>query len=279
MTALRKSGLRSNQSLLQRPLILQSPQLLLLLTHQPPHLLPSHPLVSSNLLHQQPRHKILPLRRSSRSTKGQCQSTRLSEEQPNYTTDIVDKIFLSSSSSYHESHADTILAYEADLHTNLTTGKIYCHDPRAYAAKTKKKQNTDIQSYHDAMTREHALDYQKAMVTEIRQLVIQNTWKPVDRATISRMQDGTKRPILKGMWAFKLKQLPDGTPLKFKARYCVRGHAKGRNQLLRNLCSRSSMVHCAPSPNNGLIQKLGNKTSGLVHKRICPSYPQGRSLY
>ena len=25
------------------------------------------------------------------------------------------------------------------------------------------------------------------------------------------------------MWAFKLKRYPDGSPMKFKARYCVRG--------------------------------------------------------
>jgi hypothetical protein len=29
--------------------------------------------------------------------------------------------------------------------------------------------------------------------------------------------------VLKGTWVFKLKRLPDGTPLKFKARFCARG--------------------------------------------------------
>lgn len=28
---------------------------------------------------------------------------------------------------------------------------------------------------------------------------------------------------MRGTWAFKLKRLPDGSPSKFKARYCVRG--------------------------------------------------------
>ena len=172
------------------------------------------------------------LRRSSRSTKGQWNSTRLSEEQAstrlseeqaNYTTDFVDKVFLSSSSSSNDSHADKLLAYEADLHTNLTTGEMHCQDPRAYAAKTKKKYDADNPSYQDAMSGDNALDYQKAMITEIRQLIVQNTWKAVDRSSISKMPNGTRRPILKGMWAFKLKRLPDGTPLKFKARYCVRG--------------------------------------------------------
>ena len=29
--------------------------------------------------------------------------------------------------------------------------------------------------------------------------------------------------IIPGTWVFKLKWLPDGSPLKYKARYCVRG--------------------------------------------------------
>ena len=29
--------------------------------------------------------------------------------------------------------------------------------------------------------------------------------------------------MLPGTWAFKLKRLPDGSPLKYKTRYCVRG--------------------------------------------------------
>jgi hypothetical protein len=29
--------------------------------------------------------------------------------------------------------------------------------------------------------------------------------------------------VLKSTWVFKLKRLPDGTPSKFKARFCVRG--------------------------------------------------------
>jgi hypothetical protein len=29
--------------------------------------------------------------------------------------------------------------------------------------------------------------------------------------------------VLKGTWVFKLKRLPDGSPSRFKARYCARG--------------------------------------------------------
>ena len=37
----------------------------------------------------------------------------------------------------------------------------------------------------------------------------------------SNVPEGTK--IIPGTWVFKLKRAPDGTPKKYKARYCVRG--------------------------------------------------------
>ena len=160
-------------------------------------------------------------RRSTRSNKGLWSSTRLSEEQ---ATEYVDKVFLSSVLDETMSHTDSLLSYQADLHTDFATGEVQCNDPRAYLAKTKKKKyDADNPSYHDAMTGEHAKEYQKAMCVEIKQLISQNTWTPVDRASIPTTSDGKPCPVLKGTWAFKLKRLPDGSPLKFKARYCVRG--------------------------------------------------------
>ena len=35
-----------------------------------------------------------------------------------------------------------------------------------------------------------------------------------------------KYTVLPRTWAFKLKQKPNGSPLKFKARYCVPGDEK-----------------------------------------------------
>ena len=43
------------------------------------------------------------------------------------------------------------------------------------------------------------------------------------RSAVPLGPDNQRRPVLKGTWAFKLKRFPDGTPHKFKARYCVRG--------------------------------------------------------
>ena len=38
-----------------------------------------------------------------------------------------------------------------------------------------------------------------------------------------RDKDGKKYTVLKSIWVFKLKRLPDGTPDRYKARFCVRG--------------------------------------------------------
>ena len=63
-----------------------------------------------------------------------------------------------------------------------------------------------------------AHEWEKAMIIEIKGILKQKTWIGVDRKSVC----GDK-PILPGTWAFKLKRLPDGSPLKYKARYCVRG--------------------------------------------------------
>ena len=65
------------------------------------------------------------------------------------------------------------------------------------------------------MNGEHAEEYIKAMQLEITTLVQQRTWTSVPRTS--------KLNVLKSTWAFKLKRLPDGTPYRFKARFCARG--------------------------------------------------------
>ena len=61
------------------------------------------------------------------------------------------------------------------------------------------------------------------MCKEIRQLILQNTWKPVNRLELQKTADAGKYcNVLKGTLVFKLKCLP--FLLKFlKARYCVHG--------------------------------------------------------
>jgi hypothetical protein len=147
---------------------------------------------------------------SSRSNKGQ------------HSTRYIDEVFLSSVNKTSQSSQDSRLAYVADLSTDFDTGLLNCTDPRAYVAKTRNK-DPDTPTYQAAMTGPHADEYRKAMELEIRQLLIQRTWNRISRDDVPTNSNGKKQRILPGTWAFKLKRLPDGTPLKFKARYCVRG--------------------------------------------------------
>jgi len=150
------------------------------------------------------------LRRSSRSTKGTFPSSK-----------YIDEIYLSSVELGRD-HQELQLAYLAELQTDFESGIINVNDPRAYAAKMRKN-DPDNPSYHQAMNGADVDSYVEAMKKEITQLVKQNTWKIVKRDTIPLTPSGQKRTILKGTWAFKLKRLPDGSPHKFKARFCCRG--------------------------------------------------------
>ena len=150
-------------------------------------------------------------RRSSRVNKGVFNSER-----------FIDQVFLSSLQDSSQSYTESQLAYQADILTDLKTGEINCTDPRAYAAKSRLH-DPDTPTYHEALTGVHAHKYEEAMKIEIRQLIKQSAWRPILRSKVPTTSDGKRRSILRGTWAFKLKRLPDGSPSKFKARYCVRG--------------------------------------------------------
>jgi hypothetical protein len=70
-------------------------------------------------------------------------------------------------------------------------------------------------SFHEATEGANAEDYIVAMKTEVKGLLSQKT------CTTWPITDATK--VIKSTWVFKVKRLPDGTPSKFKARFCVRG--------------------------------------------------------
>ena len=148
---------------------------------------------------------------SSRTTKGTFQPT------------IYVPVFLSSVLYPTHLHHESELAYLADLSTNFDTRELHCYDdPRAYAAK-HKVDDPDMPLYMDALSSPHSEDYMAAMKKEAKQLIKQKTWTAIHHRDIPKTKKGEVRPILKGTWAFKLKCLPDGSPSKFKARYCVRG--------------------------------------------------------
>ena len=173
---------------------------------------PSHPHVPQKPSIASPRRSsrlALP-RRSTRTSKGQ------------HETRFINQAFLSSICDENRSNYHRSLAYTASLETDLTTGEDNCVDARAYAAKHRTS-DPDNPTYNEALKGVHASEYESAMVKEINQLMVQKTWTPISRQKVPLDTNDKARPILKGTWAFKLKRLPDGTPLKFKARYCVRG--------------------------------------------------------
>jgi hypothetical protein len=65
---------------------------------------------------------------------------------------------------------------------------------------------------------DHQEQYLEAMKIEIGSLLQQITWKSTPRSEAHH--------VLKSTWVFKLKIMPDGTPSKFKSRFCVRGDLK-----------------------------------------------------
>ena len=145
-----------------------------------------------------------PLRRSSRSFKGTRTATRFQDE-----------VYLSHVDPLRDPEChDMQLAYLAGLYTCLDTGDSFITDPRVYASKIRKT-DADNPSFQQAIHGDHAEQYIEAMKKEVATLVHQNTWVSVPR------QPGMN--VLKGTWVFKLKRLPDGTPYRYKSRYCARG--------------------------------------------------------
>jgi hypothetical protein len=68
---------------------------------------------------------------------------------------------------------------------------------------------------HEAMHGPHADEYKYEMKIEIAGLIKQRNWKTIESYP--------SQNLIKSTWAFKYRRLPDGTALKFKARFCVRG--------------------------------------------------------
>ena len=144
------------------------------------------------------------IRRSERINKGQYGSTR-----------YFDEVFLTPLAKISNCDDTTKrLAYMASLSTCHNTGLENISNPRMYAAK-HHKDDPDSPTFHQAINGENAEDFIQAMKLEVEKLVQQQTWMTIPRTPTMN--------VLKGTWVFKLKRLPDGTPLKFKARFCARG--------------------------------------------------------
>jgi hypothetical protein len=123
-------------------------------------------------------------------------------------------VFLSQASIFEQNNGHANLVYLAELATDMDSRDIDIIDPHIYTAKHLNN-DPDSPNMHQAMHGDFVEKYTDAMKSEIASLIQQKTWTPIPRAEASR--------VIKTTWVFKLKCLPDGTPLKFKARFCVRG--------------------------------------------------------
>jgi hypothetical protein len=147
------------------------------------------------------------LRRSTRSTAGRRLGKLYHEE-----------AFLAKVCSYDApscASSNGHLAYLDEIHTDMNDGTVDTIDLRVYAAKKRKSHGPYTPMLHEVMRGPHADEYKQAMKIEIEGLIKQSTWKTIERYP--------SQNVIKSTRAFKCKRLPDGTVLKFKARFCVRG--------------------------------------------------------
>ena len=75
--------------------------------------------------------------------------------------------------------------------------------------------------YLETIHGSYSEEYIQGMKTEVSRLVLQNVWNHIPRCKVN-----LKHTVLKRTWVFKLKRLLDGSPLKYKVRFCVRGNMR-----------------------------------------------------
>ena len=131
-------------------------------------------------------------------------------------------MFLTSVLDTSRSSQNQFLAYLAELCTDLDSRIVDCTDANVYLSKSKLR-DPDQPSFHEAMHGKDSEFWIEAMKTEVLDLLSRNTWERVLRSSVPRDPSGKKCKVLKSIWAFKLKRFPDGSPQKFKARFCARG--------------------------------------------------------
>jgi hypothetical protein len=91
--------------------------------------------------------------------------------------------------------ADNDLPCESSDGTDMNDGTLDIIDPRVYTAKKRKSHDPDTPMLHEAMRGHHAEEYKQAMKVEMSGLIIQRTWKAVERSSATN--------IIKSIWAFK----------------------------------------------------------------------------
>ena len=81
-----------------------------------------------------------------------------------------------------------------------------------------KASDTKTFHYKDAMQQPDQTKFILAMAKEIEDLNNAEVWELEEQ---NKIQKGNK--VIKAIWSFKRKRLPDGTYLKHKARLCAHG--------------------------------------------------------
>lgn len=165
-------------------------------TPAPAHIVPSSAVTSG---------ATETVRRSNRSNFGTFTKSRFIDE--SFLTTVIPTVDPLTNAGQ--------LCYMAGLFTCFTSGQMDISDPRLYLAKKNAANAADNPNWFQAMNGPNANEYIEAMKIEIDALVAQHTWDSVPRPS--------DRPVLASTWAFKLKRLPDGTPYRYKARFCARG--------------------------------------------------------
>ena len=106
-------------------------------------------------------------------------------------------------------HAEKVVK----THQRLYTFEPNIINPWVYTAMFKKH-DADSLTFNKAMHGNHVKEYLQAMKQEVACSLFHKTWAYGNQSTAPN--------VLKSTWAFNLKQLPDGTAYKFKARFCCR---------------------------------------------------------
>ena len=159
---------------------------------------PPPPVVPSSTLRRSTRERRAPDRLNLYTESPAC---FLMEEQPFGIGSVGDDAYAYLLSALCDT---TPNVFQASMLISADSFKASTGDP-------------DTLSWDQAMSDVENLDkWMAAALKEISSLENHGTWEIDDVAN-------AKTKILPGTWVFRIKRAPDGSILKFKARYCVRG--------------------------------------------------------
>lgn len=89
---------------------------------------------------------------------------------------------------------------------------LLCAEIHIGEMKTRSEPNT----YLEALNSEYPDEWQLASIDEIQSMIVNNVFTLVDRPK--------DKKVIRGRWVYRIKENPDGTINKFKARYVAKGY-------------------------------------------------------